>query len=289
MRSMAFCPGHLTGFFQVREHLDIDSTGSRGAGICLTMGATTKVTATRGRGRIEVLVNGIRDQAPVTRQAMAMLMDSPEHDIKVETRLDLPMRQGFGMSAAGALSTALAITDIMGLDFDDALRAAHHAEVLHRAGLGDVMAMSRGGITFRRREGLPPHGVVERLGKDIPLVIAIVGPEILTSSVLEDREMAERVDVVGGQCISSLESSPSLANFFRLCEEFARRTGLMTLEVENALESIVGLGPGSMVMLGNSIFASGEVEEEYQVLSHRYDAHRVGIDWQGPRVVDSDR
>jgi len=287
MRSTAFCPGHLTGFFQVREHEEIDRTGSRGAGICVSLGATTTVTASRGRGKIDVRINGQADPAPVTRQAIAMLMDSPEHDLMVETHLELPMRQGFGMSAAGAFSTALAICEMMGHEFDDAMRATHQAEILHRTGLGDVAALSRGGITFRRREGIPPHGRIDRIGNDIPLAIAVVGPEILTASVLGDEVIRGRIDRIGGECVSSLEASPSLANFFRLSMEFSARTGLMTAHVENALESIRDLGSGSMVMLGNSIFASGNVDRELDILVERYDAHRVSIDWQGPRVVNS--
>ena len=289
MRSTAFCPGHLTGFFQVKEHQDIERTGSRGAGICLSMGATTTVTTTRGKGKVDVLINGAKDAAPVSRQAIAMLVDSPEHDISVETHLDLPMGQGFGMSAAGALSTALAICEMMGQDFEYAVRAAHQAEVIHRAGLGDVAALSRGGITFRRKEGLPPFGRVERIGKDIPIVVAVVGPEIHTSIILGNEKMRRRIDHVGEQCVTSLESAPSLANFFRLSREFACMTGLMTQEVENALEPIDHLGPGSMVMLGNSVFASGEVEKEFELLSERYPAHMVRVDWLGPRVIESTR
>jgi pantoate kinase len=289
MRSTAFCPGHLTGFFQVLEHPEIERTGSRGAGICLSLGATSAVTATKGRGRLEVRINGKLDIAPVTRQTIAMLMDSLDHDIVVETDLDLPISQGFGMSAAGAMSTAMAICDMMGCDFDEALKVAHHAEIVHRTGMGDVAALSRGGVTFRRREGLPPYGAIDSIGKDIPLVIAVVGEEIPTSSILSDRRIRERINRVGGECVSSLAAGPSLANFFRLCGEFATRTGFLTPEVEAALDSISGLGPSAMVMLGNSIFASGEAEETYQILSERYDAHLVGVDWEGPRVIDSSR
>jgi pantoate kinase len=289
MKAKAFCPGHITGFFQICEHDDVDKTGSRGAGICISRGATSTIKANKGKGKLEVRINGKRDPAPVTRQALAMLVDAPEYDITVETQLELPMRQGFGMSAAGALSAALALCEIMGYDFEDALRAAHHAEVLHRTGLGDVAALSKGGITFRKREGLPPFGRIDRINKDIDLAIAVVGPEISTSNILGDPDIRERINQVGKECVSNLERSPSLANFFRLCGEFSMRTGLITPEVENALECISGMGPAGMVMLGNSVFASGDVEGEIAVLSKRWDARTANVDWQGPRVLESGR
>lgn len=289
MKAKAFCPGHITGFFQICEHEDLDRTGSRGAGICISLGAASTVKATKGRGKLEVKINGKRDKAPVTRQALATLVDATEFDIVVETLLELPMRQGFGMSASGTLSAALALCEILGFDFEDAVRAAHRAEVIHRTGLGDVAALARGGITIRRREGLPPFGRVDRINKDIELAIAVVGPEISTSVVLGDPDLRERVNQVGMACVSDLEKSPSLANFFRLCGEFSMRTGLITPEVENAIESISGLGPAAMVMLGNSVFASGDVDAEISVLSERWDARKVGVDWQGPRILESGR
>ncbi|NYT11078.1 MAG: hypothetical protein GKC03_00830 [Methanomassiliicoccales archaeon] len=289
MKAKAFCPGHITGFFQICEHDDVDKTGSRGAGICLSRGATSTIKASKGKGKLEVRINGKRDSAPVTRQALAMLVDVPEYDITVETQLELPMKQGFGMSAAGTLSAALALCEIMGYDFEDALKAAHHAEVLHRTGLGDVAALSKGGITFRKREGLPPFGRIDRINKDIELAIAVVGPEISTSNILGDPDMRERINLVGEECVSNLEKSPSLANFFRLCGEFSMRTGLITPEVESALECISDMGPAGMVMLGNSVFASGDVEGEIAVLSDRWDAHKASVDWQGPRVLESGR
>jgi pantoate kinase len=289
MRAKAFCPGHITGFFQICEHDDIDRTGSRGAGICISLGATSTIKATRGNGKLEVIINGKRDSAPVTRQALAMLVDAPEYDMSVETQLDLPMRQGFGMSAAGTMTAALALCEIMGYDFENAIRATHHAEVLHRTGLGDVAALSRGGITFRTREGIPPFGKVDRINKDIELAIAVVGPEISTSKILGDPDMRDRVNKVGKECVSNLERSPSLANFFRLCGEFSMRTGLITPEVENALESISGMGPAGMVMLGNSVFASGDVDGEIEALSERWVSHKVNVDWQGPRILESGR
>ena len=44
MKATAFSPGHVTGFFEVREGDDPLASGSRGAGMCISLGATSKVT-----------------------------------------------------------------------------------------------------------------------------------------------------------------------------------------------------------------------------------------------------
>ncbi|MFP4170978.1 MAG: pantoate kinase [Methanomassiliicoccales archaeon] len=286
MRARAFSPGHITGFFMICDGHGLDSSGSRGAGACISLGATSEVEASSGTGRMEVLIDGQPSPAPVTRQALAYLIEDRTIDVRVETRLDLPCGQGFGMSAAGTLSAAMAMTELMGWEMEEAVTASHRAEVVHRSGLGDVAAIATGGVTIRRREGIPPHGLVERIPGDLELVLAVVGPEIHTSQVL-GRDMRRRINSVGEECLCALDDSPTLSNLFRLSRDFARRTGLITPPVEGALEAIQGLGPGSMVMLGNSVFASGELDEIQEVLSQRGECHRSGVDWKGPRILDS--
>jgi len=286
MRATAFCPGHITGFFQICEHKEPLRSGSRGAGICTTLGATSTVVSKKGSGDIEVYINGKKSDTPVTKQALARMILGRDIDLNVETLLDLPMSQGFGMSAAGALSAALATAEILGASLQTALEAAHEAEILHRTGLGDVAALSKGGVTFRKVEGLPPYGRVDRIRADVELVLGIVGPPISTPTVLSNQGARERIDLIGKECVEGLEASPSLANFFRLSREFAMRTGLATEQVEEVLAEIDDLGPASMVMLGNSVFASGEIEEQKKILSKSGQTYRVRVDWKGPRVVE---
>ena len=288
MRAIAFCPGHITGFFQICEHEEPLRSGSRGAGICINLGATSTVVSNKGgTGDIEVYINGEKNDAPVTKQALAQMTFGRDIDLSVETVLDLPMGQGFGMSAAGALSAALATTEILEEPFQTALEAAHEAEVLHRTGLGDVAALSKGGITFRRIEGVPPYGRVERMKGDIELVLATVGPPISTPTILLNPDLRERINLIGKECIAGLGMSPTLASFFRLSKEFAMRTGLATRRVEEVLTEIEYLGPSSMVMLGNSVFASGDTDELERVLVRYGSTYRVRVDGKGPRVVET--
>lgn len=286
MKTAAFCPGHITGFFEICEHREPLRSGSRGAGICTTLGATSTVTSRKGKGSMKVSINGEKNEAPVTKQALARLILGRDIDLRVDTKLDLPLGQGFGMSAAGVLSATLATAEILDAPLQTALEAAHEAEILHRTGLGDVAAISKGGVTFRRTEGLPPYGRIDRIRANAELVLGVIGPPISTPAVLSDPDARERINRIGKECVESLGNSPSLANLFRLSREFAMRTGLVTKQVEKALAEIEDLGPASMVMLGNSIFASGEIEEQEKILAKHGQTYVVGIDWEGPRVIE---
>ena len=104
--------------------------------------------------------------APVTRLALKYLIGNNSLGITVKTRLDLPMGQGFGMSAAGSLSACHAVAKICGLSESDALRASHFAEVRLGTGLGDVISSFFGGFEIRKTPGIPPWGMIEHiLGK----------------------------------------------------------------------------------------------------------------------------
>ena len=142
MKSLAFAPGHITGFFEPVYHPeDMSRCGSRGAGVSVSLGAYSGVSVENTANKtIEVFINGRKSPAPVTRLALDFLVGNNPIDITVKTRLDLPMGQGFGMSAAGSLSACLAVAKICGLSESDALRASHFAEVHLGTGLGDVVS-----------------------------------------------------------------------------------------------------------------------------------------------------
>src|SRR5512136_3066110 len=116
MRAAAFCPGHITGFFEICRSKDVMSTGSRGAGLCIALGAGSVVRVGEAkRQSVSVSINGRASAANVTKRAIEHLVGGDKLKTSVSTSLDLPMSQGFGMSAAGSLSAALATAHILGL------------------------------------------------------------------------------------------------------------------------------------------------------------------------------
>ena len=253
--------------------------------MCVNRGATTTVTATRGQGRVTVRLNGCPSEAPVTTTVARSMVEAGRTDLDIDTCLGLPASSGFGMSAAGALSTAFALAEILGRPREEAFAAAHRAELANRTGLGDVPALTAGGLTFRRREGLPPFGQIDRLADELELVSAVVGPAMPTSTVLGDPGRRARIEEVGRECYQALCHHPTKADFFRLSREFAYRSGLATPHVKAAVEAVDGLGEASMVMLGNAVFAAGEIEQIEELLTVFGPTYRLSLDTLGPRVL----
>lgn len=284
MKVTAYCPGHITGFFlPCIHHLPLH-TGSRGAGMCVDRGVTTTLIVEKGSGSAELFLNGERSDAPVMRTALG-LMGAEEFDIVVESSVELPISSGFGMSAAGALSATLALAQVVGRTREEAFAAAHLAELTNGTGLGDVAALWRGGMTFRRTEGLPPFGRIDRLAGRLSIVAGVVGPIVRTADVLADDERRLAIDRVGRECYRALVRNPTPSTFFRTSRDFTLQTGLAGPSVIEALETLEGLGEASMVMLGNSVFARGDLEAIEEALSPYGPTFRLSLDNEGPRVV----
>lgn len=288
MKVTAYCPGHITGFFLPCIHKDPLRTGSRGAGMCIDRGVTTTIEVMPGEGWMEFIIDGQMRDAPVMRSALENIIGDRFYDIVVEASLGLPISSGFGMSAAGALSAAFAMAKALGITTEKAFAAAHRAELSNGTGLGDVAALSCGGMTFRRKEGLPPYGRIDRLTDTLDIVAGVVGPVIRTSDVLGDPPRRRRIESIGRECYRMLAKDPTPDMFFRASREFTTRTGLAGPAVLEALESVEGLGDASMIMLGNSIFARGDLDAMESELSRLGPTYRLSLDLLGPRVLSSE-
>ncbi len=286
MRARAFCPGHVTGFFEVcigDEHL---SSGSRGAGMCTSLGATSEVEMSKSRTKsIDVRIGGVRRDAKVTVQTLDALIGDSALDVRVSTILDLPESQGFGMSAAGSLSAGIALCDILGMDKRMAFEAAHSAEIRNRTGMGDVSAIHCGGVTIRELAGLPPKGRVHRIEGTPGLVLAVVGGQLMTAGVLDDQDTVSRINREGGRRVSELLERPSIENLMRLSATFAIDTGLVSNEVRSAMDSTSSAGLASMSMLGNSVFAIGQTAELASLLSSHGKVYVTSVDAEGARIL----
>lgn len=286
MKASAFCPGHITGFFEIRERKDPLSTGSRGAGLCLTLGARSRVVLTESnRQKIEVNINGKRSRAEVTKSAIRYLIGKDKLSVIIETALDLPVSQGFGMSAAGALSAAIATASLVGLSRQEAFSAAHRAEIDNKSGLGDISALHRGGITIRQRPGLPPKGKVMRIPGAPEVVLCVIGRPLLTKSVLLDKAKRAAINASGSRKVAQISRTPTVEELFRLSSEFAVETGFASRRTMEAIGAANRLGMASMSMLGNSVFAVGDTRGIRSVLSEFGDVWVCRVDTRGPRLT----
>lgn len=281
----AFAPGHITGFFQIFKN------GSRGAGINLSLGARSKVRLIPSERlenkpikNMEVYINGKRDTAPVTRLAIEKLVG--EIGVIVETNLDLPIGQGFGMSCAGSLSATIALAHLLEMPKERAIEVSHFAEIQLATGLGDVVASAFGGIEMRTESGL--NGKLQRIDGCDELVLCIIGEKMDTSGILMDHKNKNKkiISFYGRKCVDELIASPTIENFFQLSKKFAIKTGLASGKIMDAIDEAEKYGMASMCMLGNSIFAAGETENLMDALAKFGDVYKCKVDKKGARILN---
>jgi pantoate kinase len=193
--------------------------------------------------------------------------------------------QGFGMSAGGALSSTLALADLLNLPRDNAVKAAHYAEVQLRTGLGDVIASSFGGIEIRREAGLLPWGMLEHIPGIYDMVVCVIGKEIETKKILSDAARLREIASYGQYSTKKLLEKPSVEHLFSLAWEFTRKIGLADEMVLQAIEAANQYGMASMCMLGNSVFAMGDTPLLCKTLSVFGKVFCCTVDEGGARVL----
>ncbi|MDG6256049.1 MAG: pantoate kinase [Methanomicrobiaceae archaeon] len=257
--AVAFCPGHISGYFRQVEGETLSSTGSIGAGIVIDEGVCAAVTAA-DRPAIEArrvdadgsVMERFCDAAP-----LAFVMERLGCPASVVTECRLPISAGFGLSAAALLATLTALDAVYDLHLDEREVAllAHEAEIVHRTGLGDVAACRGGGVACRTGAGIDaPVARVLDIGG--PIAAVSFGP-LETSTVIGSALRMRAVDAAyPGRCPDGIE------DFFALSRAFARDSGLVTDEVEEVLRACEREDvPASMTMLGRGVFAFGERAE----------------------------
>jgi len=280
MTARAFCPGHITCFF--RSHVvpeDILRTGSSGAGLCVDKGAIATVRKVPGK-EIFITFSGQENEAPVTRKALELMGC---HGLEVDIVHQLPLSQGMGMSAAGSVAACLAATDITNMDMEAAFRAVHRAEVLCGCGLGDVSGLTGYGQSTRVAPGLPPYGKVQSQYWDIELSLAMVGGPLSTSSILQDDDKMECIDLHGARYLREYLSKPDLPTLMKLSSEFSTNCALESEDVQEARRKVEPYVSSGMCMLGNSIYMIGELEAAEKILG--VPCIRTRLDLQGPRII----
>ena len=287
MKSSAFAPGHITGFFEpVYHNSDLARTGSRGAGISISFGVLTEVSIEQSDSQIfENYVNKRKVNAPVTNLALKYLLGNNKLHVIVKSKLNLPTGQGFGMSAAGALSSTLAASKIVGLKNEDAIKASHYAEIQMKTGLGDVISSSFGGIEIRKNAGLPPWGVIEHIPGKLDIVICIIGKKVDTKKVLSNPVLSSKIVEYGKFCTKKLLEKPTIENLYHYSQIFTNKTGLADTKIIEAINQANKYGMASMCMLGNSVFASGKTDHLSKILSSFGKVFVCSVDEYGARIL----
>lgn len=289
MTAHAFAPGHVSGLFAVHDEApDLLHKGSRGAGWSVELGATASVdlaAATR------VAIDGQATDAAVTKDALARLAPGKPFDVRL--RLGLPVRQGFGMSAAGTLAACLAAANLLGIEPEEALAATHAAEVASGTGLGDAVGSWFGAGEVRMRPGCPPHGWALRVEPPAGarFLFCVLGAGIPTPSIIRDAAWKKRTRELADPAVDRILAVGRPMAWDAVVREsaaFSQALGLMP-DVMKRLGA--ALPPGvkwGQSMLGNTLWATGPsaaLDEARPLLAGAGQLIACGVDAAGARIV----
>lgn len=280
MSNSVFVPGHITGFFTIEDHDISLKKGSCGAGFLLSRGVKTTVSPSN---RFEISVN--RGDYTVIDEVLKIL--EIDDDFKITQDIQLPIGAGFGTSAASALSLTLSLNEFLDLGYSLDLcgQIAHMAEVNLGGGLGDVIAQTGQGMVLRVESGAPGIGRIKSFKQDAYIAWKSFGG-IETSSIIQDSYQKQVIFDVGLKYLEYFEEKSSLRNFLDFSNKFSYETELMSDEVKglvdyfNSISDILG---SSMAMLGNTVFAVAENEDDFKNLEvenlHIDKINNIGISY----------
>ena len=244
-----FAPAHITGFFMPHRDADPLKSGSYGAGVALNFGAFSTVEISSGEGMEVKVARG--GNGKVTERAIEIALSEIKENVRVRATIipQLPIGQGFGMSAAGTLATMVAFAELMGMEREDALRWTHMAEIESGTGLSDAIGSFYGGMVIRKRPGLPPFGEVERVEIEGDVWCMILGDPISTADFLAGYDV-ERLRDPAMSALNSLLEEPTFIRFAQLSRSFAETVAISPEILKKIPENALG----SQIMLGNSVF-----------------------------------
>jgi pantoate kinase len=302
----SFCPGGVTSFFEPyklrsKENLTKDlNIGARGGGFTLKKGTTTWVKTSRTRtNKINIFI-GKRptDNFYTTRTVTELLLKKTDrkYQVKINHNIDLPIGAGYGTSAAGALSTALAINEALGLGmtFDELGSYAHIAEIRCRTGLGTVGPQMVGGCIIQTEGGPPGLCKIDRIPihPSYRIVSGYIGP-IPTSKVLSSAKLYKIIGAEGRKTMQLILSNPTLRNFLTKSEEFASNIGFMTEKIKRLIKITKKNGSigATQNMLGEAFHGIVDVQQVPKILDalNSYDPmikfFSTAIDFEGARLL----
>ncbi|HYA54727.1 MAG TPA: hypothetical protein VEG42_03900 [Thermoplasmata archaeon] len=254
--AVAFAPGHVTGIFRPDlRHRDPRGRGSVGAGIVLELGVWAQAVHRPGTGARVRVTGDQRRPWPISEEVARRMARGLPGTVEVALRHELPVGQGFGMSAAGALATAYAVGSLAGRSRREAIQTAHLADLFGGGGLGGVASILGGGLEVRTRPGIPPWGRAVHHTFTPAVLVGVVGRPIPSPTILGKEASLRRISRAS-EDLDRLGPSPTPSKFFRLSERFSDRAGLSTPRVRKAVGALRDRGAWTVqAMFGQSFFA----------------------------------
>jgi pantoate kinase len=307
----AFAPAGISSFFEIcdtatdgKPVADPERVGARGGGFVVQRGVTTDVSVSKAKAsNVRVFINGrLAPEAETTSTVAHMLLGkvNQANEVIVRHHVGVPIGAGFGSSAAGALSTSLALSKALGLKltYNQLGRIAHIAEVRCRTGLGTVGPIMLGGCILTVEPGAPGIAIIDRI--PIPAGYAIVAgmfEPMPTKQVLSSPEKRETVNRWGKKTLKAVLDEPSVENFLTCCLEFAEKTGFMTKRIRQLvhLAEKAGAIGAAQNMVGEAVHAlcreenAENIAEAFKQLLPNERVLVAKIDLQGARLVGHEK
>tara|TARA_X000000368_G_scaffold107979_1_gene83893 strand:+ start:1761 stop:2738 length:978 start_codon:yes stop_codon:yes gene_type:complete len=279
------CGSHVTLLFSIEDDSeDLVRQGSLGSGLCLEDGSEAIARGKEGSGNFSIgFIGGEGDGAlyhEVGETLAEFVPEVKEFDWEITVKLNVPVGQGFGMSASGAVSASMAIQRAMGLPYEDSLRrsylVAHLVDRKRSSGLGDVSALSAGGVELRISPGSPFHGHLLDTGpgraigwsNGMEVVLAWGdGTGKHTSTYIDDPNWRDSISSAGNmEMIALAKGNWDEGKWSDLIESairFSKASGLLeepnrASVLDRANQAIAGCGMSDLVvpllcMLGESV------------------------------------
>ncbi len=263
-RADAFAPGHVTGLFAPGATArDPRARGSIGAGVVLELGVHASAVFVPGPVRSLRVRSDLGTPLPISEEVARRLRPRRSGRITVRLVHELPVGQGFGMSAAGAAATALAVGTLAGRSTEKSIEVAHLADLFGGGGLGGVAAIAGGGgLEFRTRAGLPPWGRTTHRTLDGSLFLGVVGGPLASPTLLSSPRFMARVSAASAG-LGTLLRHPDPDAFFAASERFTDRLGLVSPPLRRVLAGLRREGGwAAQSMFGRSFFARPKRTED---------------------------
>ena len=305
--SKAFSPAGISSFFEICDRTidgkpmtNLELVGARGGGFGIEKGVLTEVSITRAKeNSVRVSINGeFSPKAETTKTVVQMLLEKADetYEVLIEHNVEVPIGAGFGSSAAGALTAALALSKALGLKltYNRIGRIAHVAEVKCRTGLGTVGPLMLSGCVLTIEPGAPGIAIIDRIpiSTDYVIVAGVFG-STPTKEVVSSPEKRLAVNKWGRITLEKILSEPSLENFLACCREFAEKTGFMTERVKTLmrLADKAGAIGAAQNMVGEAVHAlttlknAENVAQAFKQVLPQEKILIAKIDIQGARLI----
>ena len=278
------CGGHITLLFTVSDESDDPiEQGSLGAGLCVEDGVEVVAYGEDGEFGLTVKFESMEGDSRLYETVLdALATEVPEiMDISwgVSVTISLPPAQGFGVSASGAVASAMAFQRAVGLPYEESMRRAysiaHRVERERSTGLGDVTALAAGGVERRLEAGSPYHGSDLRNGPGRAEGWSLATPVVLawrqgsgkhTSIYIDNPDWKQSISEAGSRQMATLSQGDWTAERWKdlivSAGTFTRESGLFDDSSRNELVTMAAAAVASagaeevevmLCMLGESV------------------------------------